>query len=41
MSQKPGENDEPSYRHAIILILALGLACAVLLLAALWLIELR
>ena len=40
MPQKPGEDNEPSYRHAIILVVAVGLACA-LLLAALWLIELR
>jgi hypothetical protein len=40
MSHVPGNDGELTYRQAIIIVLAVGAACALLLLAALWLIEL-
>jgi hypothetical protein len=34
-------DDEPSYREAITIVLAVAAGCALLLLGAMWLIELR
>ena len=40
MSHQPKNGSEPTYREAIIIVFAVAAGCA-LLLAALWLIELR